>query len=175
MTTSPRITRCRPPAGRATSWVVTAAGGYGLIELLVTLSIFTIIAGIAMPEIRAARMQVGNAQRLLIANLRLARANAISKSIHYQVTFPTANQIVVSRMNETPVGSGTWLVDTTTQRTIAVPSPAFLKSTVVGTTYEFTTRGLVVNLNAPVQLDAQDTYGMTKSLQIWPSGQINEL
>src|SRR5262250_3291678 len=115
---------------------LACTAGYSLVELLVSVSILGIIAGIAMPQIRSGRMQVGNAQRLLIANLRLARTNAISKSVHYQVTFPTATQIRVSRMNEVPAGSGVWQVDTTNQRTITLPSPTSLKSTVVGTTVE---------------------------------------
>jgi Tfp pilus assembly protein FimT len=146
-----------------------------MIEILVVMSIFGIIAAIAAPQFRASRVRINNAHRMVLANLRLARANAISRSVHYQVSFPTATQIRVSRMQETPPGSGTWVVDTTNAQTIPMPTATEVASTVVGNSYEFNSRGITVNLTGPQRIDVTDTYGVTKSVQVWPSGQVNEL
>ena len=149
--------------------------GYSIIEIIVTMTIFAIIAKIALPEFDNRRLQVTQAQRLLIANLRTARCNAISKSVHYQVAFPSTTQISMSRMLENPAGSGTWVVDTNNVQTTKMPKVTNLPTALVGTTVEFNTRGLAINLTEPQQIDAQDIFGMTKSLQVWPSGQVNEL
>lgn len=149
--------------------------GHTLIEMVVVLSILAIMAAYAVPEYRASRVHINNTQRLLLANLRLARTNAISKSVHYQVAFPSATQMQVSRMVENPPGSGTWQVDTTNVQTIPLPTSTQVKSTVVGTVYEFNARGITVNLSMPQQIDLQDSFGLTKSIQVWPSGQVNEL
>ena len=114
-------------------------------------------------------------QRLLIANLRLARTNAISKSVHFKVSFPSATQVQVARLKESPAGSGIWLADTASPaQTITLPASTSVKSTVVGTSVEFNSRGLAVRLTGPWQVDAQDAFGVTKSVQVWPSGQVNE-
>jgi prepilin-type N-terminal cleavage/methylation domain-containing protein len=155
--------------------LVLQCRGYSLVELMVVLSLFAIFARIALPQLRSGRMQIVAAQRMVIANLRLARTNAISKSVHYQVAFPSNSQILVSRMLESPAGSGTWVVDVTKQQTIKMPSPATFVSGLVGTVVEFNSRGQVANRTTTLQVDAQDTYGMTKSVQVWPSGQVNEL
>lgn len=138
------------------------------------MAIFGVIAKFAIPHFDARRMQIMNAQRLAIASLRLARTNAVTKSVHYQVSFPNATQMRVSRMVENPAGSGTWQIDDTTTQTISIPTPAQFKSSAFGKSVEFNSRGFAVNLNNSLQIDAQDTFGVTKSIQIWPSGQVNE-
>ena len=159
----------------ATRYCRRDGAGHTLIEMVVVLSILAIMAAYAVPEYRASRVHINNTQRLLLANLRLARTNAISKSVHYQVAFPSATQMQVSRMVENPPGSGTWQVDTTNVQTIPLPTSTQVKSTVVGTVYEFNARGITVNLSTPQQIDLQDSFGLTKSIQVWPSGQVNEL
>ncbi len=173
---SPRATE-NPNAltQHATRYCMRVGAGHTLIEMVVVLSILAIMAAYAVPEYRASRVHINNTQRLLLANLRLARTNAISKSVHYQVAFPNTTQMQVSRMVENPPGSGTWKVDTTNVQTIPLPSSTQVKPTVVGTVYEFNARGITVNLTTPQQIDLQDSFGLTKSIQVWPSGQVNEL
>ena len=150
------------------------AGGFTLVEMFVALAFLAILTAIAIPHFDPRRMQIVSAQRLLLANLRVARTNAISKSVHYQVSLPTTTQIKVSRMLEPTPNSGSWSVDSTKVQTIRLPSITTITSTEVGTTIEFNSRGFVVNPTpGPQRLDVQDTYGQTKYVQVWPSGQIN--
>lgn len=153
----------------------SAARGYTLIELVVGLSIVGILAAVAIPHLTPRTMNIIATQRLLIANLRLARTNAISKSVHFKVSFPSTTQVQVARLKENPAGSGVWQADAASPaQTITLPASTSVKATVVGTSVEFNSRGLAVSLTGPWQVDAQDSFGVIKSLQVWPSGQVNE-
>jgi hypothetical protein len=112
---------------------------------------------------------------LVIANLRLARGNAINESGHTQVALPSLNQMRVAPTVENPAGSGTWQVDTSRVRTISLPTSTQFSSAMVGTVVEFISRGFVVNLTAPLRITAEDKFGATRSLRVWPSGQVHEL
>ncbi len=166
--------RSRPGPLHSSS-LLHSVRAYTVLELMVNLAIFAIVLKTAVSYCDPKRMQIVAAQRQLIANLRVARTNAITRSVHYQVSLPTATQIKIAQMQETPAGSGTWQVNSTNVQTINLPSVVQIKSTEVGTTIEFTSRGWVVNLAAPLQIDAQDSFGQTKSLQVYPSGQVNGL
>jgi prepilin-type N-terminal cleavage/methylation domain-containing protein len=146
--------------------------GYSLIELLACISLLAVIAAIAVPHFDAQRMHINVAHRLVLAHLRGARADAITKSTHFTVEFPQAGKLLIERMQR--VG-GAWQVDARDVRTITLPSATQLAPSVIGTRVEFNARGVAVNLTAPRQIDVIDTFGTTKSLQAWPSGQINEL
>lgn len=146
--------------------------GYTLIEVLAVLALTAIIGAIAIPGYRAERLQLGAAQRLVIAQLRLARTNAITKGVHFRISFPQPTQLYVERMQ---LVTGVWRVDTGNVQTITLPQVTRVSPSVVGTSVEFNTRGFAVNLTQPQQIDLTDTFGATKSLQAWPSGQINEL
>jgi Tfp pilus assembly protein FimT len=164
-------------AGRPATTYRHVVAGITLIELAVTLSLMFIIVGTAIPMLDPGRLHVNAAQRLVIANIRLARAAAITKGVHYQVSFPLNDntRFSVIRMKENPAGSGTWVTDNTQVQTNPLPSKTNLANNLAGTTIEFNTRGFAVNVTAVEQIDLQDKYGATKSLQVWPSGQVNEL
>jgi Tfp pilus assembly protein FimT len=147
--------------------------GYSLVELLVTIAIIFSVTAIAAPRWNAGTMKILTARRMVMANLRLARANAITKSFHYQVSFPDAGHVSLSGMLQSPAGSGTWVVDSTKVQTSALPAGTQVPA--VSTRVEFNTRGMVVNPSTMTRIDVTDSFSKTKSLQVWPSGQINEL
>jgi prepilin-type N-terminal cleavage/methylation domain-containing protein len=148
--------------------------GYSLIEVTVTVSIVAIMIAIAMPMWKANRMNVLTARKMVLANLRLARANAITKSIHYQVSFPDAGHVTLSRMFQSPAGSGTWVVDTTKVQTSALPANTQVAADSLSTTVQFNSRGIVANTSTMTAIRLTDSFGNTQSLQVWPSGQMNE-
>jgi Tfp pilus assembly protein FimT len=158
------------PSGRV--HIPFGVRGYTAIELLATIGLIAAVTAMAIPHFDPARMQINAAQRLLIANLRVARTNAITRSVHYRVEFPTTSQIRVQRMI---LVANAWQPDSSGVQNIALPGQTTLPSSLVGTNIEFNTRGMAVNLAAPQQIDITDTFGVTKSLQAWPSGQINGL
>jgi Tfp pilus assembly protein FimT len=148
--------------------------GYSLIQLVVTLSIVAILGAIAVPSWKASQMNILTARRMVLANLRLARANAITKSLHYQVSFPDAGHVTLSGMLQSPAGSGTWVVDTTKVQTSALPANTQVSAAALSTTVQFNTRGMVANATTMTAISLTDSFSNTKSLQVWPSGQINE-
>ncbi|MGD0948199.1 MAG: GspH/FimT family pseudopilin [Candidatus Binatia bacterium] len=139
-----------------------------------TLSIVAILGAIAVPSWKASQMNILTARRMVLANLRLARANAITKSLHYQVSFPDAGHVTLSGMLQSPAGSGTWVVDTTKVQTSALPANTQVSAAALSTTVQFNTRGMVANATTMTAISLTDSFSNTKSLQVWPSGQINE-
>ena len=119
-------------------------------------------------------MNIVSARRMVVANLRLARANAITKSIHYQVSFTTdKGSVKLSGMVQPTPPATTWTVDTTKVQTTVLPKSAQVSTSSV--VVEFNTRGMVVNSSAVTLISLTDSVGNTKSLQVWPSGQIHEM
>jgi prepilin-type N-terminal cleavage/methylation domain-containing protein len=147
--------------------------GFTLIEVLVAIVIFGVIALIAVPHMDARRMQINTAYTEVIANLRVARSNAITKSVHYQVEFPSVSEVRLERMKQDV--SGNWQTDDTNVQTVTLPSETTLSSSVIGKRYEFNTRGMAVNIAEPQQIDLKDAYGVARSIKVWPSGQVNGL
>ena len=156
--------------------------GYSMIELMVAITIFGIVARTAIPHFDARKMKINAAQQLVTANLRMARAKAITKSLHYRINFSTANQIQVQPMVQQV--DGTWSVDTPNVQTVPLPSYTHFATgsqcvspctPIVGTNIEFNSRGIATNLAALAQVTLIDDFGVLKALQAWPSGQVNEL
>lgn len=151
--------------------VYAAGHGHTLIEVLVTLGLVGIAAAVALPRFDARRLRIDAAQRLVIANLRLARASAITTSVHFAVEFAAAAQIQVERMSKD--SAGRWQVDPASVQTIPLPASTHFAAGVLGNRIEFNSRGMAVNLTAPQQVAIVDDFGVSKSLQAWPSGQVD--
>ncbi len=161
--------RVRLPYG-----VGSGVGGYSLLDLTVSLCMIAVLSAIAMPGWKADRMNILTARRMVVATLRLARADAITKSVHYQVSFPDTAHVSLSAMQPDPLHPGNWLVDTTKVQTSPLPSRTQVGASSLSAIVEFNTRGMVANLGSMQQIDLSDSFGNTKSLQVWPSGQTNE-
>lgn len=158
-----------PPRVPVPAWPVR---GHSMIELMVAVSILAVLARIAVPLWKASAMNIVTARRMVVANLRLARANAVTKSIHYQVSF-TASTAKLSGMVQPTPPSTTWTVDSTKVQTNALPNSTQVSTPSV--VVEFNTRGMVANSSTMTLISLTDSFGHTKSLQVWPSGQIHEM
>lgn len=144
--------------------------GYTLIEVLVTMSVFGILVGTALPHYHADRLHLGAAHQQLVAVLRDARGLAVSHNLHYAVEVAAADQIVVQRLRQ--VGTA-WESDGAPLRTLRLLAPTSVASDLVGVRVEFNGRGVAVNLATPQRIDLQDSFGASKSLRVWPSGEID--
>lgn len=152
--------------------VIRGDAGTSLSEVFFAITIFGIVTANLVPALSHKRMEINTAERMVLSHLRIARGNAITRNVHYLVEFPSATQIRVSRMAEN--ADGQWQVDPAEVRTIALPSATSFSADNVGDSFEFDTRGIVVNLSEPVRIELADPYGSRKTVEAWPSGQINE-
>ena len=149
------------------------AGGYSVVELLVAFVFFAIIAAMAMPTLPRNRYGVWNAQATLLAELRRARNEALTKGDHFRVSITSATVWATHRMTLTGCpGACTWTPGASPIRTGTFPGQSTVTAG-VGTQFEFTTRGLMINPGAATTITLKDpnsTY--TRGVIVYPSGQV---
>ena len=150
------------------------ATGLSAIELVVAMAILSIGLGTAISTLNASARILDSAAKEVSANLRLARAKAISTGYHYQVrVFSTYYNIDRMVLN-----AGNWVIDGgTPTQTVALP-PLVTVTPVPSAAYEFDSRGGCVGATAPC-LTAVSTIVLHHGPQnrdvlvnVWPSGQI---
>jgi prepilin-type N-terminal cleavage/methylation domain-containing protein len=161
---------------------VRSQRGMSMIELLVTMSILAVMIAVAVPKFNSSMLNLPVAEQTLIADIRMARAHATSRGVHYQISL-TSSSYSVQRLQDSD-GDGVWNADSGfPAQTVDFPSDLSLSfedgSSAV---FEFTTRGLLVDQEdgSPAAIvtvylhDSQDE-SATKTVQIWPSGQVEEV
>jgi prepilin-type N-terminal cleavage/methylation domain-containing protein len=84
--------------------------GFSLVELIVVIAVFGILAGIAVPQFVAFRPQnrLNGAARQIYSELMWARSKAVNDNSAYVVTFPTTQTMQI-------VGSTTKTVNVQTE------------------------------------------------------------
>ncbi len=143
--------------------------GYSLIELMVTVTMIGIVAGIAISHVRPSGYELDAAAARLVADVRLTRASATSRGVHYRLVVNDAATTAIERMRE--AAHGTWNRDASDVRTTSLPKTVRL-ATAPGTALEFDTRGRLVGQKQPVSLDLRASTGGARRLTVWPSGQV---
>jgi len=146
------------------------ARGYSLLEMMIAIGILAILVRTAISDINSPRLQIASSQVQVVGQLRLARMKAITTVSHYSVSFTSASQLNVYPMT---YNGTTWQLGTTPINTITLPAAVTFASATVGTRIEFNSRGMIANSSAVVQLNLNDTFNQTRSVQAWPSGQVN--
>ncbi len=151
-------------SGVASQW------GYSLLELLTTMAIFGILAAAGIPHLDTRRQDLNNAVTTIIADIRYARARAITSGTHYAMKRLGASQYQVQRFEE--VG-GVWSYDSPAK---TVQLPSYITITLSPATLEFNTRGMMVTTfpsGSFLTLTIKDTkFDAEHTVTVWPSGQV---
>ena len=143
--------------------------GFTLIELLVAMSVFLIIAGTALAAMPRKPYAVWSAQAELVAELRRARNDALTKGDHFRMVVTGLTTWETQRLT---LVAGNWVVSGAPVRSGTLPSGVEVTNG-VGSQFEFTTRGLMLLPGAAttIQVQSVDTYHH-RGVTIWPSGQV---
>jgi prepilin-type N-terminal cleavage/methylation domain-containing protein len=146
-------------------------GGFTLLELLVTMSLIGIVVGIALPQFPRNAYALWTAQQQLLADLRVARADALTKGDHFRFDVDSATTYREYRMR---LVAGVWVINGPPIRVRTLP-PTVTFTAGVGSQFEFNTRGLMLNPGAATTLRLADATSHTRVVTVWPSGQVMPL
>jgi prepilin-type N-terminal cleavage/methylation domain-containing protein len=145
--------------------------GYSLIELLVAIGIFGLLAALGLPHLDTRRQDIQTVTKQVIADYRWARNRAITSGVHFAVEWTSTNSYEIQRMKE--VAGGAWAKDVVVKR---VTLPTYINTVWYWPSkQEFNTRGMMVTTTYALwQLLWDSNYNGWHMLSIWPSGQIYE-
>jgi len=146
-------------------------GGYSLIELLVGVAIFGLLAATGLPHLDTRRQDIQTTTKQVIADYRWARTRAITSGDHFAVEWVTSGRYEIQRMKQQVNGS--WAVDAVVKE---VTLPANISTVWYWPqTHEFNTRGMMISSNYALwQLLWDDKYYGWHMISVWPSGQVYE-
>lgn len=154
--------------------------GLTLLELLVGLAIVGTLGAIAIPNLNNSSLDLSSAVQRFVGELRMARARATNSGAHFRVTLADTSY-TIQRLKDADE-DGVWEPDSSFPAgTIDLPTNISLSVTGGDGIIEFTSRGLVVprpddGVAEIEQITISDTAnGRTQQLEVWPSGQIQEV
>ena len=144
-------------------------GGFTVLELLVAMSIFFVVVGTALPALPRNPYAAWIAQAQVLAELRRARNDALTKGDHFRVVVTGPSSYETYRLSL--VGQNWMATDPPVRQGILPDGVVF--TTATGSQFEFTTRGLMVNPGGAttIWMDHVDS-GAYKGVVVWPSGQV---
>jgi prepilin-type N-terminal cleavage/methylation domain-containing protein len=114
--------------------------GFNLIELMTAISVFSILAAIAIPSFMSFQpsMRLNGGAREVMSKLRWARAQAVEQNATYVVDFPNDHTIRAFKDDNL---NGTWDSGETTQTFDIQTDYTGVTFTVSGSNPQFTGRG----------------------------------
>lgn len=143
--------------------------GYSMIEALVTIALSGALIGSALPQVDTRREQINTAVNAVVADLRYARARAITTGRHYALELTDTGGYELLRMEQNQ--SGAWVVEEVAKANV-LPDHITLQLSESGGV-EFNTRGMMISSPSTLTLTFNDTrFGATHEVSIWPSGQV---
>jgi prepilin-type N-terminal cleavage/methylation domain-containing protein len=147
--------------------------GIGLVELMVTVAIFGILAAIGVSNFDSRREDINTCYRQLRSDLRLTRARAVVSGSHFGMRFTGSGTYQIERLEK---DGNNWVVNAVV-KTVTLPDHLTVTSESMPFV-EFDTRGelvfgptTTVASVDPVLTDSK--FNTTRSLTIYPSGQIH--
>ena len=150
--------------------------GISLMEVLVTLAFVGLLSALPLANLNRSGLKLADTLDELASNIRLARANAISRSAHYLVTF-NSYSYSVQRLQDQD-GDDVWEPDAAfATQEFELPTGITI-SDGAGAQLEFTTRGLLAPLPdgtpanvVTIRLNSSGE-SQSKAIDVWPSGQV---
>jgi prepilin-type N-terminal cleavage/methylation domain-containing protein len=150
--------------------LLSNVAGYSLLELVVALAILGILAATAIPHPDVQRERANTAIKGVVANLRLARASAITTGTHYAFAWIDLHHYQIQRLQQ----SGASWTSSAVIKDITLPGDVQMWSS-WPQTIEFNTRGMAVSTDYVGGVFVWDTtYYVWREALVWPSGQIYE-
>jgi prepilin-type N-terminal cleavage/methylation domain-containing protein len=168
----------RPPGrrrdakvARDTKMTRQASRGFSLMELLVAMALFAVMAGTTWSALPRNPYGVWGAQTQIISEIRRVRNESLTRGEHFMLRIVDANSWESYRMEQD--ADGDWLIDGSAIRSGDLPEGTSF-TTGIGSEFEFTTRGLMVTPDAAITiLMTHSESGITKGITVWPSGQVS--
>jgi prepilin-type N-terminal cleavage/methylation domain-containing protein len=147
--------------------------GYTIIELLVAVAIFVVLASAGLPHIDTRRQDIGNMTKQVISDYRWTRVRAITGGVHFAFAWTGTGSYEIRRLKQ--VGTN-WTLDSVI-KSVTLPATITRSGSAESDVVEFNTRGMVVSTENIVWQRLRDSMGGTTSwreVRIWPSGQTGE-
>ena len=171
-----------PPGTDWQSRSLNAIGqaGLTLLELLVGLAIVGTIGAMAIPNLRSNSLDLSSAVQQFVGELRIARARATNSGAHFRITLADTSYTIQRLQDDDD--DGVWEPDSSFPAgSIDLPTNISMSVTDGDGIIEFTSRGLleprpgdeVAEIEKITISDAAS--GHTEKLEVWPSGQIQEV
>lgn len=161
--------------------LVRSQRGMSMIELIVTIGILSLLMAFSLPNINSGVLNLPLVSQTLVGDIRMARANATTRGVHYRVSIESSSYTIQRLQDEDE--DDVWEPDGAfPTQTVELPTGLSITfSSGEGAIVEFTTRGLLVEQEdgTPaeiVTLTVVDSiHDESKSLEVWPSGQVQEV
>lgn len=145
-----------------------------MIEVLGSMAIVALVTAVAIPRFRSNTYDLWQTHTMLMADLRQARAYALTRGDHFRITINNSGRYELRRFRDDD-NDGVWAGDNAPLRVRTLPTGVTITSS-GGAQFEFNTRGLMINPNNAAVLTLRDSRtNYDRTVRVYPSGQVAPL